>query len=306
MGTRGSVCWRNEKGEVVGVYNHWDSYPEGLGADVLFAAKHLAELNNGENAIQLLIDQLSLDYVINPVDFAPPDGKNLVVTMGVRASESRNRNMMIQKVGGHISGSRHDNEKHARPIYDWTEADVWLAIKEKGLDYNKAYDVMTRFGMDRKAQRIAPMTMTPHAIPILQVVSKAFPDWFDRLNTRLPGVRLAAMYGRQVLYPIRRDGESWRECYFRLNVDTAPDWIAARAVKYVEIMERRHSTHSLEPILDTVACPTCGGHVSWKKMAEQMFLGDPFLLETREVGVGYVEPEFFRNGAGTWEGKPTF
>jgi len=34
MGTRGSVAWR-EADKVVGVYNHWDSYPSVLGEDVV-------------------------------------------------------------------------------------------------------------------------------------------------------------------------------------------------------------------------------------------------------------------------------
>lgn len=35
MGTRGAVAWLDKKGQWLGVYNHWDSYPTGLGIDVL-------------------------------------------------------------------------------------------------------------------------------------------------------------------------------------------------------------------------------------------------------------------------------
>ncbi|MCX7008349.1 MAG: hypothetical protein NTY53_14060, partial [Kiritimatiellaeota bacterium] len=41
MSTRGSVAWRLPDGSALGVYNHSDSYPTGLGADVFAAAKKM-------------------------------------------------------------------------------------------------------------------------------------------------------------------------------------------------------------------------------------------------------------------------
>jgi hypothetical protein len=34
MGTRGSVAWKRSNGTWTGVYNHFDSYPEGLGSEL--------------------------------------------------------------------------------------------------------------------------------------------------------------------------------------------------------------------------------------------------------------------------------
>lgn len=39
MSTRGSVAWLDKKGKWEGVYNHFDSYPSGLGDEVLAAIK---------------------------------------------------------------------------------------------------------------------------------------------------------------------------------------------------------------------------------------------------------------------------
>lgn len=253
--------------------------------------------------------------VVNPEAFPPPEGKMLAVTMGVRASESRKRNIIIHRSGGAISGmaklkgSKIDrsNEIHVRPIYDWTTKDVWLAVKEKNWDYNEAYNVMTRFAIPRDRQRIAPVTMTPHGIPLLQMASKAWPDWFDRLAIRLPGVRLAAMYGRQVLRPIRHQNETWEQAYQRICIDEAPAWISKRAEQYREIAVTRHGKHSSEPIMEIAPCPTCAnGKMSWERMTNHMYFGDPFLLETDEQALGYLEPEDMRPGTGTWSGKPVF
>lgn len=242
---------------------------------------------------------------MNPVDFPPPAGKNLAVVMGVRGSESRKRNMIIHMSGGAMSGSKVKNEVHFRPIYDWTTKDVWLAVKEKGWDYNSAYDTMTRFGFKRERQRIAPPTMTTHGIDLLQMAFKAWPSWADRLAERLPGVRLAAKYGRRALQPVRRNNETWEEAYQRLNIDDAPEWIKPRAEQYREVSLRGHAKHSNEPIMEVIACPTClMGKMSWERMTSDMYLGDPFLLETGVMELGYVEPEFFRTGSGVWGGKP--
>lgn len=200
---------------------------------------------------------LSMEHIMNPVDFPPPAGGNLVVVMGVRGNESRKRNMLIHMAGGAMSGSKQKNEMHFRPIYDWKTTDVWLAVKEKGWDYNDAYDTMTRFGFSRDRQRIAPPTMSKHGVDLLQMASKAWPLWFDQLSERLPGVRLAAKYGRRALQPVRRSGESWEQAYQRLNIDEAPEWIRTRSLQYREVTQRQHGKHSSNPIMEIQPCPTC-------------------------------------------------
>jgi len=261
--------------------------------------------------------ELSIYNVVNPTSFPPPPGKLLCVTMGVRASESRKRNMMIHRSGGAVSGMtsskaktweadgrNREKEIHFRPIYDWTTKDVWFAIKEKGWDYNKAYDAFTLYGVKREQQRIAPVTVK--GVPLLKVAYGAWPEWFQRLNVRLPGVILGAKYGKKAVMPIRRHYETWQECYQRTCIDEAPAWIAERAEVYREWMIKRHAAHSTDPIMDIAACPTCaGGKASWKAMAENMYNGDPFMLQTDCTAFGYVEPEFFRKGMGVWGGKPT-
>lgn len=262
--------------------------------------------------------QKDLYNVVNPESFPPPEGKLLYVLMGVRGSESRRRNMMIHQSGGALSGmgkvkgSDIDRslERHFRPIYDWTTKDVWLAIKENGWDYNDAYNVMSRFGVKREQQRIAPVTMTTHGIPLLKIASRAWPEWFDRLCIRLPGVRLGALYGRTAIAPIRRNGETWEVAYQRLCIDEAPEWIAKRAIIYRDVVNKMHSAHSKDPVMEIAPCPTCPvGRMSWKGMTEDLYLGDPFLLNVGATGIipmGYLEPEDMRPGSGTFAGKPTF
>jgi hypothetical protein len=41
-------------------------------------------------------------------------------------------------------------------------------------------------------------------------------------------------------------------------------------------------------------------------MTEDMYLGDPFLLNVNCPEIGYLEPEQMRPGAGIFDGKPVF
>lgn len=57
--------------------------------------------------------------------------------------------------------------------------------------------------------------------------------------------------------------------------------------------------------MDVDGCPQCYKIIGcWKGLSQVMYMGDPFCI--RQKILPYVEPEFFRKGAGTWGGKPTW
>lgn len=67
MGTRGLVGWK-VNGEYHGTYNHWDSYPEGLGMKV---AKWISEKLKTEEDVKNLKDNLQKVVFIDPKTPAP-------------------------------------------------------------------------------------------------------------------------------------------------------------------------------------------------------------------------------------------
>ena len=135
---------------------------------------------------------------------------------------------------GHITGKNKEGVKYIRPIYDWTDGDVWKAIQDFKWDYNHCYDVMVKHGRSKNKLRVAPLTMTQAGIPDLQLGQKAFPRWFDKVCHRLDGIRTAAQFGRMSCEPMRRSGETWEECFKRECLEEAPDWIAERAKKIMD------------------------------------------------------------------------
>lgn len=253
---------------------------------------------------------LAIDDVVSPQRFPHKPGHKIWNLIGLRVDESINRKRGLFSSGGYLTkGEARPGVWNARPIYDWTGDDIWKAIFDNQWDFNSAYTVMHRMGINRKALRIAPPTMLAAGAPILEIAAKAWPDWFSKVCERLPGVRSVARFGRRAVEPIRRVGETWEQCFYRTCVDDAPAWIADRAVKVKDMTITRHAGHSSKPFPEFQACMKCGQVSNWQSLATIMFSGEPFLsrLGAQYSNViPYIEPEFFRQGAGQWMGKPTF
>ena len=255
------------------------------------------------------IDDLCIQAMTTQERFPPAEGKLLVSITGLRTQESPNRRMSIHNTKGFLT--KHPTKQGkafvARPIYDWKDHDVWKAIKDLQWDYNDAYNVMVRMGVPRPKMRIGPPTMSPAALGLLTMASKAWPQWFDKVCKRLPGVRTGAKFGRRAVTPQRRLGETWEQCYHRVCIDDAPDWIAQRAVIFRDNLLALHYRHSTTPWPEIKSCLPCGQVNNWRQATKVMYNGDPFLAQATSCSaLGYVEPEFFREGAGTWGGTPSF
>ena len=251
------------------------------------------------------IPEKHIDAMTHPDRFPPPEGKNLYAVIGLRADESRHRLYGLFTSGGYITKPNKYGVANVRPIYDWTHRDVWKMISELKLDYNRSYDVMLRNGLPPKIMRIGPPTMNIHALDSLQMAARAWPKWFDRVCERLPGTRNGVKFGQHALMPSRKLHETWEECFHRTCIDEAPDWIAERATRTKEVYLNRHKNHASTPFPEVHACMSCTGNIaSWKKMSMALYNGDPFSLKASFLK--YIEPEFFREGAGTWGGKPSF
>jgi predicted phosphoadenosine phosphosulfate sulfurtransferase len=256
-----------------------------------------------------IISEQNIGAMTTPMRFPPAPGKELFTVMGLRVQESTRRRFGLHTMQRFYTRPRGPYKvRNAWPIYDWTDGDVWLAHRQFGWDYNRAYDTLYKMRVPRAQLRIAPPTMTAHGVGVLAVAARAWPHWFDRVAERLPGVRLATLFGRRAVEPQRRRGETWEDCFYRVCVEDAPaSWIAERALKARDLLVNKHKVHSTMPFPDVKPCLHCTGGASiasWKKLAYAMYNGDPMSLKTDKVGLPYIEPEFFRPGSGTWGGQP--
>lgn len=253
------------------------------------------------------IPEIDIRSMTTKARFPVADGQKLISVIGLRVAESRGRMYGLFSSGGYMTKPDARTGVHGcRPIYDWTDADVWRAIREFGFDYSTAYDQMHRFGIPRHRLRIGPPSMNAAGVDHLRFASQAWPAWWDRVCDRLPGIQTAAKFGRRVLEPTRRVGETWEVTFRRECIDTAPAWIAERSVKAMGKLLQYHRVHSSAPLPEVSPCRACISNLgSWKSLARSLYLGDPFSVKVHSL-LPYVDPEVFRPGAGTWTGTPAF
>ena len=251
------------------------------------------------------IKEQHIEAMTTPDRFPLQTDQKLYAAIGLRTDESRHRLYGLFTSGGYITKPNRYKVANIRPIYDWTSKDVWKLIKEFNLDYNRAYDVMFRNRVPNPIMRIGPPTSNPYGIEALRMAASAWPQWFDQACARLNGIRTGVKFGMHALTPTRKYGETWEECFHRTCIDEAPDWIRERALKTKEIYMRRHAKHASTPFPEVHPCMSCTGNIaSWKKMSMSLYNGDPW--STKASFLPMIEPEFFRKGAGKWQGKPSF
>ena len=90
------------------------------------------------------ITENNIEHTTTPARFPPQEGKQLFAVLGLRTSESRSRMMGLFSSGGYLTRPNKYGTFSCRPIYDWSDGDIWKAIKDNQWDYNDAYDVMAR------------------------------------------------------------------------------------------------------------------------------------------------------------------
>lgn len=257
-----------------------------------------------DKAIETMVNSIRYPVAYTPprADWDPTETRQMLVNViGLRAQESSKRAMGMASSGGYMTGSGDVGPFAARPIYDWTDGDVWKFILESKCDTNSAYNVLLKMGIPGRKLRVGPPLLNVASVTALQVAARAWPHWFDKVCQRCPGARLAANFGARVVQPHRRTGESWQQAFLRECVSDAPEWIAQRAQAVMERKLRDHHHHSDSPFPELEHCMSCGLLGSWKTLAQDLWGGDPYCQYTAGM-IPVVEPEFFRKGAGTWTG----
>ena len=112
------------------------------------------------------------------------DGISMV---GLRTSESLTRHQIIAKLDmNHLT-------KCFYPIYDWTDDDVWLYIKQRGIPFPEIYMRLYEAGVSKKALRLCAFfgDMTTQG---LRWVAETDPVLWERIQRREPNAYLVLLY----------------------------------------------------------------------------------------------------------------
>lgn len=190
---------------------------------------------------------------------------------GLRAQESYVRYSGMMSSGDFITKSAEHGVTGVRPIYDWTAADVWLAIKENGWDYNRAYDKLWRAGGNRTSTRVAPLFHAEAAMNLRRVML-FWPDFWPLVRQRVRGAHAVAIYDGGLHAVERFPGETWQDAAVRLLNALGSEQDREQMHAFVQKKLDEHNRHSGKPMPDEDKCSEC--RLSWKAIARACARGD--------------------------------
>lgn len=229
----------------------------------------------------------SLDDLMHHSDVAallndPAVYGEAVQVIGIRAAESLTRyrsvakrekdNWIVQENSKHVSGALWK----AYPVYDWSNTDVWTAPAIFNWDYNRNYDLQEMYGLAPRHQRVGTQ-FGNEAISKIAAWPEMFPDFWERMLDRIPGLATAYRYADTELYahgeyPVKPVGDTWMEFVISLLDGHGPERRKAHG-KVVQEELRGHHTRSGGAILaEKAPHPTTG--LSWDYLAMLAQRGD--------------------------------
>jgi predicted phosphoadenosine phosphosulfate sulfurtransferase len=127
------------------------------------------------------------------------DGISMI---GLRTAESLTRNQVIAKLDmKHLNGRLY-------PIYDWTDDDVWLYIKERGLDFPEIYMRLYEAGVGKNKLRLCCF-FGDMSTQGLRWVAETDPKLWERIQRREPNAYLVLLYWDSEMF--RRSSRKRRE-----------------------------------------------------------------------------------------------
>lgn len=127
------------------------------------------------------------------------DGISMI---SLRVAESLTRHQIIAKMNmNHLSGKLY-------PIYDWSDNDIWLYIRERGIPFPEIYMRLYEAGVNKNQLRLCAFfgDMTTQG---LRWVAETDPDLWERIQRREPNAYLVLLYWDSEMF--RRSSRKRRE-----------------------------------------------------------------------------------------------
>ena len=218
---------------------------------------------------------------LNGLLFDPRVHGNSGMFMGIRAQESLTRRRAVTAkladnfIVRYADATNRGNLWKVYPVYDWTTEDVWTAPALFDWDYNRAYDLMEMAGVPRSLQRCSP-AFGEEPLQKLWTYASCFPEVWERMCARVPGVGAAGRYALTDLYsyqsrPQKPPGETWSSFLLHYLAMFQPKDQQAIAER-LRYQIRFHYAYTTDPIVERAPHPDSG--VSWDWLLMVAVRGD--------------------------------
>jgi len=216
---------------------------------------------------------------VNYQGFLPRVTKDGIMLTGVRAAESLQRLQYMSTLNLGRQGITGSNTIY--PIYDWTDNDVWMYIRDHHLDIPEAYLWIYQAGESRHSLRISNF-FACDSLRGLKHVAETDPDLWQRIERREPNAYLTLLY--------------WDTEWYKRNSRTRKKNEAGDTRDYKELVRKmlfedfdRHFTNETTrrvarqyrrcfTKVDGMARPK-----DYKQMHDALIAGDPKLRTLRAV-----------------------
>jgi predicted phosphoadenosine phosphosulfate sulfurtransferase len=220
----------------------------------------------------------------NGLLFIPENHGEVGVIFGIRSEESLTRYRTILQTG---DGKRYEpyminlrsktalaNVWKVCPIYDMKTVDVWTAPHKFNWDYNTTYDLLEKLGLTHLQQRCAP-PYGEEPMRGLWQYSIAFPDIWDKMQSRVEGAATAARYANTELYafnglPQKPDDFEWID-YIKYYITKHPEPYRSLVANRVKDFINWHKSKTQDPILES---PHYHTGMSWNFLLRIAMRGD--------------------------------
>lgn len=227
-------------------------------------------------------------------------GKLTAGFIGIRSDESLHRYRAITSNKKDLTFNGYkwttkisNNLFNVYPIYDWRTEDIWVFhLKNKHLEYNKVYDLMTRAGVKFSNQRLC-QPFGDDQKKGLWLYHLLEPNTWYKLLNRVSGVNSGALYIHEkgnmtgsgdVTKPLDHTWESYTNFLLKSLPKKMQDHYRERFVKFIAGWKQRgydkipdEAPHDLE-----VKCWA----PSWKRMARCILRNDYYCK-----GLGQTQPK---------------
>lgn len=124
-------------------------------------------------------------------DWLPRACMDGISLTGIRTAESIQRLKSIAEMN--YAGKAITKRQQIFPIYDWSNNDVWLFLKEKHVDIPEIYLYLWQSGTSKDHLRVSQFFSVDTARSLVNM-NEYYPDLMERIIRREPNAYLAALY----------------------------------------------------------------------------------------------------------------
>lgn len=216
---------------------------------------------------------------VNYQGFLPRVTKDGIMMTGVRAAESVQRLQYMSSLNLGMQGITGTNTIY--PIYDWSDNDVWMYIRDNHLDIPEAYLWIYQAGENRHSLRISNF-FACDSLRGLKHVAETDPDLWRRIELREPNAYMTLLYWDTEWYKrssrTRRkneaqDNRDYKALVRRMLFEDFDRHFTNDTTRRVAKQYRRCYTK-----VDGIARPR-----DYKQMHDALIAGDPKLRTLRAV-----------------------